>query len=100
MDHYKTKAKVPLLHEVQKNCIKDEWETQFMTFSGKDGLCRCGGRLGNSYLPYSTRYPILLSQDHPFTVLVVRRAHQRVSHSGVKDTLTEVRSQYWIPQGS
>ena len=99
MDDYKTKAKVLWLHEVQKNCIKDEWKTQFMTFLDKDGLYRCGGRLGNSDLPYSTRYPILLSRDHPFTVLVVRRAHQRVSHSGVKDTLTEVRSQYWIPQG-
>ena len=92
MDDYKTKAEVLWLHEVQKNCIKDEWKTQFMTFLDKDGLYICGGRLGNSDLPYSTRYPILLSRDHPFTVLVVKRAHQSLS-------LWSKRSQYWIPQG-
>ena len=70
-----------------------------MLYLDGDGVWRCGGRLGNSDLPYHTKYPILLPRSHCFTLLVVRRAHQRVQHSGVKDTLTEVRSRYWIPQG-
>ena len=55
--------------------------------------------MGNSDLPYHTKHPILLPRNHRFTLLVVRRAHERVLHSGVKDTLAEVRSHYWIPQG-
>ena len=30
---------------------------------------------------------------------MIRRAYQRVLHSGVKNTLTEIRSRYWIPRG-
>ena len=30
---------------------------------------------------------------------MICRAHQRVLHSGVKDTLTEISSRYWIPRG-
>ena len=63
------------------------------------GIWRCGGRLGNSDLSYDAQYPILLPRGHQFTLLVIRRAHQRVLHSGVKDTLTEIRSRYWIPRG-
>ena len=99
MDECKTRSEVLWIRDVQLQRIKDEWRTQFLLFLDKDEIFRCGGRLGNSELPYTTRHPILLPRGHPFTILVVRRAHQRVVHSGVKDTLTEVRSQYWIPQG-
>ena len=59
----------------------------------------CKGRLGNADISYSTRYPALLMKDHHFTVLIVKDAHRRVMHSGVKETLTEVRSKYWIIKG-
>ena len=55
--------------------------------------------MGNSDFPYNTKHPIILPKDHLFTGLVVRRAHHHVVHSGVKDTLTEIRSRFWIPQG-
>ena len=57
------------------------------------------GRLGNADLSFNTRHPILLPRSHAFTELVVRRAHFRVLHSGVKDTLTELQSKFWIPGG-
>ena len=66
---------------------------------GATEIWRCGGRLGNLDLSHDARYPILLPKGHQFTSLVIRRAHQRVLHSGVKDTLTEIRSRYWIPRG-
>ena len=75
------------------------WKKQFRLFLDPDGIWRCGGRLVNSELPYSTKHPILLSKDHPLTTLIVRQAHEKLQHDGVKETLTEVRSKYWIVKG-
>ena len=50
-------------------------------------------------MPYATKYPILLPKSHPITTLIVKQAHERVLHDGVKETLTETRSKYWIPRG-
>ena len=72
---------------------------QLGLFLTEKGLLRCGGRLQNADLPYSARHPVLLPRSHPFTALVVRNAHSRVCHNGVKETLTEVRSRYWIVRG-
>ena len=93
------KAEILWIKESQKGRVLKEWKVSFMLFSDENKVWRCGGRLGIAELPYNTRYPILLPKGHPFTLLIVRRAHQRVLHSGVKDTLTEIRSSYWIPQG-
>ena len=72
---------------------------QFNLFQDEKGVWRCGGRLANTELLYSVKYPILLPRSHPLTSLVVRRAHERVFHNGVKETLAETRSKYWIPRG-
>ena len=98
-ERLKTKAELLWIREAQSGGIKKEWREQFMMFLDDNGIWRCGGRLHNADLPYDVLHPILLPKDHLFTVLVVRRAHQRVMHSGIKDTLTEIRSKYWIPQG-
>ena len=74
-------------------------KSQLGLFRDENGLWRCGGRLQNTEIPYSTKHPILLPRRHPFTALVVRNAHLRVCHNGVKETLTEIRSQYWIVKG-
>ena len=42
---------------------------------------------------------MLLDKDNPFTRLVVVKAHSAIHHNGVKDTLTEVWSKFWIIQG-
>lgn len=72
---------------------------QLGLFLDEKGLWRCGGRLQNADMPYQSKYPILLPRNHPFTTLVVQDAHLRVCHNGVKETLTEVRSRYWIVKG-
>ena len=71
-------------------------EKQFNLFLDDEGIWRCGGRLSNAEVPYNVRHPILLPRDDHFTLLIVRRAHERVLHNGVKDTLNEVRSKFWI----
>ncbi len=68
-------------------------------FLDDDGLWRCGGRIQNAAVAFSTRHPILLHKNHHLTKLVVKRAHERVLHDGVKETLTEVRVKFWIVKG-
>ena len=74
----------------------DVWKKQFGLFLDEAGIWRCGGRLGNADIPYGTKHPIFLSKHHLLTTLIVRNAHERVMHNGVKDTLTEIRSKFWI----
>ena len=47
----------------------------------------------------SSRHPILLDKNHHLTRLIVVDAHLCVMHDGVKETLTELRSEYWLVRG-
>ena len=75
------------------------WHQQFGLFLDGHGVWRCGGRLTNADIPPTAKNPILLDSQHYFTTLIVREAHSRVMHNGVKETLTELRSRYWIIRG-
>lgn len=76
------------------------WKKQLSLFEEDSGILRCRGRIDNaSNLPYSTKHPIILPGDHHLTTLYVRQAHARVLHNGVKETLTELRSQFWVIKG-
>ena len=82
-----------------KNDKFDCWKKQFNLFLDAYGIWRCGGRISNADVPYATKHPILLPKGHHLTSLIVLRAHERVHHDGTRETLTEVRSRYWIVQG-
>ena len=60
---------------------------------------RCGGRLHNAPLPYPARFPAILPRKHQFTVLMIKRSHSNVMHNGVKETLTDLRSRFWVVRG-
>ena len=77
----------------------DSLKSQLNLFLDENGLWRCGGRLANADIPYSTKYPLLLARNHPLTPLVVNDAHKRVLHNGVRETLTEIRRKFWIVKG-
>ena len=100
----RTEAEVLWLVESQSLLITDKnfenWKGQFGLFLDGKGLWRCGGRLGNANLPYTTKHPVMLHRNHYLTTLVIRNAHERVQHNGAKKTLTEVRSKFWIVKGS
>ena len=68
-------------------------------FEDDRGILRCGGRLHNAPLPYSARFPAILPRKHQFTVLVIKRSHSNVMHNGVKETLTDLRSRFWVVRG-
>lgn len=75
------------------------WKQQFGLFLDELGVWRCGGRLSHADLPQASKHPILLDITHHFTALVVRECHGRVMHNGVKETLNELRSKYWVVRG-
>jgi len=45
------------------------------------------------------KHPISLNRNHHIATLVVCNCNERTMHSGVKSTLTEIRSRYWIVKG-
>ncbi|XP_014835554.1 PREDICTED: uncharacterized protein LOC106913412, partial [Poecilia mexicana] len=68
-------------------------------FLDENGLISVGGRLQNSDLSFREQHPWLLPTNHKYSELLVQSCHKRVMHSGVRDTLTQVREQYWILRG-
>ena len=59
----------------------------------------CGDVVDNADVHYNTKHPILLLTHHHLTTSIARRAHERVLHNGVKETLNEIRVKYWIIKG-
>ena len=72
----------------QLNIVKDD-----------RGIYRCQGRLHNAPLPYQTRFPAILNQNHRLAELIVLEKHLIVKHARVKQTLTELRQEYWVCKG-
>ena len=62
-------------------------------------FCVAEGGITNAPLPYDTINPYLLSKRHRLTELIIFDAHLQVGHNKVRDTLNNIRSTYWIPQG-
>ena len=93
------RAEIIQVRAAQVQLVQDPCFEEFGLFSDENGVWRCGGRLSKAEIPYGVKHPILLPRQHHLTTLVVRRAHLRVLHNGVKETLTEVRSKFWIVKG-
>ena len=100
---YKNQAETLWIGASQQTIKSDknfpQWKRQFVLFQDDASLWRCRGRLQNADAPISTIHPILLNKNHHLTTLLIRRAHERVMHCGVKATLTELRSRFWIVRG-
>ena len=75
------------------------WKRQLDLFMDESGIWRCGGRMLKSCLSSSAKNPILLDRNHHLTKLIVTDAHLRVPHNDIKETLTELRSEYWLIKG-
>ena len=102
LDHV-NRARLLWIRESQ-SCLPEnpkfqQWKRQLSLFLDKSGVWRCGGRMENSDLPSSAQTPILLDKNHHLAELIIMEAHQRVQHSGVKGTLTELCSTYWLVRG-
>ena len=91
------------LKEMQKAVVRsprfESLKQQLGLYSDDNGLLRCRGRLKNASIPFDAKHPILLPVDHHLTVLIIDDCNQRVLHNGVKETLTELRSRFWVTRG-
>ena len=76
-----------------------KWEREFGLYRDERGILRCEGRLKNAELTTTQKHPAILDTEHYVTSLIVRDSHERVKHNGVKETLTEIRSKFWIVRG-
>ena len=63
------------------------------------GVIRCRGRLEYADLPVEAKEPVMLPKDHHLTFLQILRCHKKVHHCGVKSTLAELRTKFWVPKG-
>ena len=70
-----------------------------LLFEDSDKIIRCHGRIEASPLPYDTKFPTLLPSDHHVTRLIVMQCHEDVIHNGERETLTQLRSRFWITKG-
>ena len=64
-----------------------------------DSVFVCKGRLENVDMPIASKYPIYLPRDHRLTELIIIDCHKRSCHCGVKATIAELRSKFWVPKG-
>ena len=80
-----------------QSTIVDERRYQNLNlFRDADGLLQCRGRLENADVTDNVKYPYLLIKEHRFTELVVIYSHELVLHNGLRETLTQLRSEYWV----
>ena len=84
---------------VQEEQNFKQLEHQLGLFKDSEEILRCQGRIENSSLKYETKFPALLPGNHHLTSLIIKDAHERALHNGLKSTLNEVRSKFWITKG-
>ena len=60
------------------------------------GIIRAYGRIQQAKIPEETLKPIMLERSHHFAELILWDCHIRVKHNGVRETLIEFQSQYWV----
>ena len=71
---------------------------RLLIFEDEVGLLRSRGRFEHAELSQDEKFPIVLSNDHRLSELIVTSCHGRVAHRGASDTMAEVQSKYWIPR--
>ena len=63
----------------------------------EDGILQCDGRLRYAeFLPWETRYPIMLPRNHCVSRLIIKHAHEQSHHGGINQVLSELSTQYWL----
>ncbi|GFT34985.1 integrase catalytic domain-containing protein [Trichonephila clavipes] len=80
-----------------KNLPKDSKIRELNPFLNERGFVMISGKLHQSTLSYHEKHPILIPAKVRFTEFLVKDAHEKVLHSGVADTLIQVRTQIMAP---
>lgn len=62
-----------------------------------DGMLRMDGRIGAAhFVPYTTRFPIILPKTHYVTNLVLNWYHRRYGHSNNETVINEIRQKFHV----
>ncbi|KAI8430326.1 hypothetical protein MSG28_000632 [Choristoneura fumiferana] len=64
-----------------------------------DGLLRVGGRIKHANVQFNQKHPIILPCKHHITTLIIRKLHLTLFHSGIQNTLSNLRLNYWPING-
>jgi len=62
-------------------------------------ILRCHGHYCRTDLPQEAKCPKLLPRGEYYTYLLIQEVHQQLVHVGVSHTLSQIRQEFWIPQG-
>jgi hypothetical protein len=98
------------LHTVQddwikeaQNCLKQQGNFEQIKHKlglvEERGIFKCVGQLNNSDLELEAQKPIILPRDHKLTEMIIIECHAKIHHGGIRATLTELRSRFWVPKG-
>ena len=97
------KARLLWVKQIQTLLVTDskceKTKTNLGIFVDEERIYRCGGRSHKASLLFECKHPAIIPKDHHITVLIIKDSLNKLHHNGVKETLTQVRSQYWIKRG-
>lgn len=65
-------------------------------FIDNEDVLRLGGRLNKSPQAFSELHPILMPANSHYGNLLILEAHRQVFHSGLRDTMVQLRERFWI----
>lgn len=68
-------------------------------YLNENNLLRIGGRIQNSNIPYNHAHPIILPQKEHITSLIIKQYHLRLLHTGIQNTLCNIRLKFWPING-
>ena len=66
------------------------------TLNNQSLIC-VGGRVKNSDIFANSNYQVIVNKDHPIAKLIIKHYHEENLHVSREQTLSSLRSKYWIP---
>ena len=83
------------LNDKRKCCLQMQLGLKVDEFQ----ILRCHGRYANAAITEEMKCPKLLPRRTYFISLIIKEVHERLVHAGISHTLSQIRQEYWIPQG-
>lgn len=68
-------------------------------FLDSQNLLRVGGRIKHANVQFSQKHPLILPCRNHITYLIIKKLHYDLFHSGIQNTLANLRLQYWPING-
>ncbi|XP_047143026.1 uncharacterized protein LOC124817231 [Hydra vulgaris] len=63
-----------------------------------DGIIQCHGKMDSALIPRDAKFPIFIPHSSHLSKLLIVYFYKLVKHNDLKETLSELRTKFWIPQ--